>query len=259
MSSTASELGAVSTPPNAPTDRRAGTRTWCLCRHRLHGTDLRIGETRAVDGIGLEVDAGAVYGLLGPNGAGKTTAIRAITTLLPVRRRQRPTGPGAAPSPERGAPLHPPAPPGSPPSRYKKFYPKRKLALTPEERCAEDLLLAAEEVRYLDELELFAAIRADAQIASATIAKLAWDHFVREDLVREILRGREPRPPGLLRRYKPAPTLEPVKVLIAEMWKRGMAADRIWSELVDNHRAAISKSTLKLYLRALRHGAIWRL
>ena len=42
------------------------------------------GETRAVDGIDLDVDAGAVYGLLGPNGAGKTTAIRAITTLLPV-------------------------------------------------------------------------------------------------------------------------------------------------------------------------------
>ncbi len=42
------------------------------------------GSTRAVDGIDLTVESGAVYGLLGPNGAGKTTAIRAITTLLPV-------------------------------------------------------------------------------------------------------------------------------------------------------------------------------
>jgi ABC-2 type transport system ATP-binding protein len=42
------------------------------------------GTTRAVDGIDLTIESGAVYGLLGPNGAGKTTAIRAITTLLPV-------------------------------------------------------------------------------------------------------------------------------------------------------------------------------
>jgi ABC-2 type transport system ATP-binding protein len=48
------------------------------------GLIYAFGETRAVDGIDLDVDAGAVYGLLGPNGAGKTTAIRAITTLLPV-------------------------------------------------------------------------------------------------------------------------------------------------------------------------------
>ncbi len=42
--------------------------------------------TRAVDGISLQVARGAVYGLLGPNGAGKTTTIRMLATLL------RPTG-----------------------------------------------------------------------------------------------------------------------------------------------------------------------
>jgi ABC-2 type transport system ATP-binding protein len=40
------------------------------------------GPTRAVDGIDLRIERGAVYGLLGPNGAGKTTTIRILTTLL---------------------------------------------------------------------------------------------------------------------------------------------------------------------------------
>jgi len=40
------------------------------------------GETRAVDGLDLSVDKGAVYGVLGPNGAGKTTTIKILTTLL---------------------------------------------------------------------------------------------------------------------------------------------------------------------------------
>ena len=40
------------------------------------------GSTRAVDGVDLRVERGAVYGLLGPNGAGKTTVIRVLATLL---------------------------------------------------------------------------------------------------------------------------------------------------------------------------------
>ncbi|RBQ16710.1 daunorubicin/doxorubicin resistance ABC transporter ATP-binding protein DrrA [Spongiactinospora rosea] len=36
----------------------------------------------ALDGLDLDVPAGAVCGLLGPNGAGKTTAVRILSTLL---------------------------------------------------------------------------------------------------------------------------------------------------------------------------------
>jgi ABC-2 type transport system ATP-binding protein len=40
------------------------------------------GETKALNGINLEIEQGAVYGLLGPNGAGKTTTVRVLATLL---------------------------------------------------------------------------------------------------------------------------------------------------------------------------------
>ena len=37
------------------------------------------GDTVALDGVSLSVDAGEVYALVGPNGAGKTTLVRALT------------------------------------------------------------------------------------------------------------------------------------------------------------------------------------
>jgi ABC-2 type transport system ATP-binding protein len=40
------------------------------------------GNTRALDGVDLQIRQGSVYGLLGPNGAGKTTTIRILATLL---------------------------------------------------------------------------------------------------------------------------------------------------------------------------------
>ena len=40
------------------------------------------GDNRAVDGIDLTVQQGAIYGLLGPNGAGKTTTVRVLATLI---------------------------------------------------------------------------------------------------------------------------------------------------------------------------------
>ncbi|SCG39550.1 ATP-binding cassette domain-containing protein [Micromonospora inositola] len=46
------------------------------------GLTRSFGETRALNGLDLQVPAGTVYGLLGPNGAGKTTAVRVLATLL---------------------------------------------------------------------------------------------------------------------------------------------------------------------------------
>ena len=45
------------------------------------GLTKRFGSTVALDGLDLEVPAGAILGVLGPNGAGKTTAVRILTTL----------------------------------------------------------------------------------------------------------------------------------------------------------------------------------
>lgn len=40
------------------------------------------GETKAVDGVSLEVNQGEIMGVLGPNGAGKTTTIRCLMDFL---------------------------------------------------------------------------------------------------------------------------------------------------------------------------------
>ena len=46
------------------------------------GLVKHFGDTKALDGVDLQVPRGAIYGLLGPNGAGKTTTVRVLTTLL---------------------------------------------------------------------------------------------------------------------------------------------------------------------------------
>ncbi|MFZ4894164.1 ATP-binding cassette domain-containing protein [Plantibacter sp. Mn2098] len=48
----------------------------------LTGLVKQFGETRAVDGIDLEVRRGSFYGIVGPNGAGKTTTLSMVTGLL---------------------------------------------------------------------------------------------------------------------------------------------------------------------------------
>lgn len=49
---------------------------------RMEGLTRDFGAVRAVDGLSLDVPAGAVFGFLGPNGSGKTTTIRLLLGLL---------------------------------------------------------------------------------------------------------------------------------------------------------------------------------
>jgi ABC-2 type transport system ATP-binding protein len=60
---------------NDPAEARPGTLD-------IRGLVVRFGELRAVDGLSLEVAAGALLGLLGPNGAGKTTTLSCVAGLL---------------------------------------------------------------------------------------------------------------------------------------------------------------------------------
>ncbi|MCP9209805.1 ATP-binding cassette domain-containing protein [Streptomyces sp. NEAU-Y11] len=48
----------------------------------VRGLVKHFGDTKAVDGVDLEVPEGTVLGVLGPNGAGKTTLVRCLSTLL---------------------------------------------------------------------------------------------------------------------------------------------------------------------------------
>jgi ABC-2 type transport system ATP-binding protein len=48
---------------------------------QARGLCKKFGATVALDGLDLDVPAGAILGVLGPNGAGKTTAVRILATL----------------------------------------------------------------------------------------------------------------------------------------------------------------------------------
>ena len=61
------------------------------------------GDTRAVDGVDLEVAKGEIYGFLGPNGAGKSTVVRMLCTLLNADRRQRDSSPATTSPPSPNA------------------------------------------------------------------------------------------------------------------------------------------------------------
>ena len=49
---------------------------------RTEGLTKRYGRLTVVDGVGLDVPAGEVFGFLGPNGSGKTTTIRMLLGLV---------------------------------------------------------------------------------------------------------------------------------------------------------------------------------
>ena len=52
---------------------------------RLDSVQRHFGGVRAVDGVSLDVEKGAIQGLIGPNGAGKTTLVNVITGYMPFQ------------------------------------------------------------------------------------------------------------------------------------------------------------------------------
>ena len=74
--------GTSRVEPGTGTVTRMNGRGSSVPAVRVEGVVKRFGATVALDGAGLEVPAGMVFGLLGPNGAGKTTLVRILATLL---------------------------------------------------------------------------------------------------------------------------------------------------------------------------------
>ncbi|MGW2859196.1 ATP-binding cassette domain-containing protein [Streptomyces sp. NPDC001205] len=63
-----------------PMSGKAGTTAGIAVSVR--GLVKHFGDTKALDGVDLDVREGTVLGVLGPNGAGKTTLVRCLSTLL---------------------------------------------------------------------------------------------------------------------------------------------------------------------------------
>ncbi|MGW1888785.1 ATP-binding cassette domain-containing protein [Streptomyces sp. NPDC002004] len=57
-------------------------RTGATSAVQVRGLVKHYGETKALDGVDLDVREGTVLGVLGPNGAGKTTLVRCLSTLI---------------------------------------------------------------------------------------------------------------------------------------------------------------------------------
>jgi ABC-type multidrug transport system ATPase subunit len=73
---------AAASRPSPPADPGDAAGVAAGVAVRTRGLTKRFGAQAAVDGIDLEVPAGAVYGFLGPNGSGKTTTIRMLLGLV---------------------------------------------------------------------------------------------------------------------------------------------------------------------------------
>ena len=59
---------------------------WMSASVEIQGPIKTFGAVRAVDGVDLNIDAGAFVGLVGHNGAGKTTTMRMLTATHPYGR-----------------------------------------------------------------------------------------------------------------------------------------------------------------------------
>jgi branched-chain amino acid transport system ATP-binding protein len=53
---------------------------------RVENLDVFYGDVQALDGVSLDIEAGAIVAIIGANGAGKTTLIRALAGMQPQAR-----------------------------------------------------------------------------------------------------------------------------------------------------------------------------
>ena len=176
------------------------------------------GDTRALDGLSLQVDPGSLVGLLGPNGAGKTTAMLLLATLLaPTRGTARIFGHDT--------------------SRERRAV-RRRLGLVFQEISVDGLLTTTENLQFAARLAGLSG-RKTRQAVAATIEQTGLSPYARQparelsggwrrllDLARALLHH-----PDLLILDEPTVGLDPEH------------RDRLWS-LLEHQRRTLGTTIL---------------
>ncbi|HEX9711633.1 MAG TPA: ABC transporter ATP-binding protein [Actinomycetota bacterium] len=77
-------MSDAETPAAMNTEQIPSSRPYALS---ARGVGVSFGGLRALDGVDLDVEPGAIIGVIGPNGAGKTTLFDAISGFIPCEGR----------------------------------------------------------------------------------------------------------------------------------------------------------------------------
>ncbi len=219
------------------------------CVLKVEGATRRFGDTQALAGVSMLIEAGERVALLGPNGAGKTTLIRCIAGLCQLDAGTLEISGGPADVASRS-----------------------RLGLVPQELAIHDLLTAEENLRLVGRLHGVTGTILRDRVAEA----LEWTGLTprKSDLARTFSGGMKRRlniacgvlhKPALLLLDEPTVGVDPqsrerIREMLASLHAQGMAilltthmmddaAQQIDRVIIIDHGSVIADGTLDSLIR----------